>query len=223
MSRRYSAAMTTRLPRASSSSPPYCCSRRLPAPRRSRAQAHVQQGRRADLLRALHHLPSAGRGGADVAAHLQGRAPVGALDRDAGDEGRDAAVACRSGHRPFRQCTAPHRGAEGARLRGGSRPARPKATRRICRDVPSIPTAGGSASPTSSSRCRRTIRFRRPVRCPVRLLRGARELRRGPLGAVMGDAAGQSRGRCTTSLSTCGRQRRPRLRRRRARHVRRAS
>src|SRR6185436_21035344 len=40
----------------------------------------VQQGRRADLLRELHDLPSAGRYRADVAPDLQGRASVGAVD-----------------------------------------------------------------------------------------------------------------------------------------------
>ena len=99
-------------------------------------------------------------------------------------------------------------GAPGRRLEGSAA------------NVPTIPKAGGSASPTSSSRCRRTIRFRRRGMCRTCTSRCPRTSTR---------TAGCRRGRCgpaiprwcTTSSSTCARRRRRRHRRRRAPHVRR--
>ena len=59
----------------------------------------VHQGRRADPSEVMSELPSAGLGGADVAADLRGCASVGAVDQGQGARPRDAALARRPEHR----------------------------------------------------------------------------------------------------------------------------
>ena len=114
--------------------------------RTGRRGADLQQGGRADPLQELHQLPSAGRDRTDVAAHLQGRASVGEVDRRAGRQRHDAAVACRSGARRVPQRSPAERQGQGdavAWANGGA----PEGNPPICRQRRPTTAAGLSARP----------------------------------------------------------------------------
>ena len=97
------------------------------------------------------------------------------------------------GHVPQR-ARADRRREEDARSRGRT-PARRRATRRTCRRRPSTPTAGPSASRTSSSRCRRTYTVPAEGVIEYRVLLHPDQLHRTEVDPGDRGAAGQPRGR----------------------------
>ena len=122
--------------------------------------SHLQQGRRAHPLQALHELPSTRGDRADVVHDLRDDAAVGAGHPAQGRGARDATLGRRS-RQQHEDAERPHAVAEGDRHAGrlGGRGA----PRGDAADLPPAPTyawAGSAASPTTSSRCRSTGRSR---------------------------------------------------------------
>src|SRR5215471_12968397 len=66
---------------------------------RCRAAGDVHEGHRSDSPAVMSELPPARADGADVAAHVPGRSPLGALDQAARHRAHDAALGHRPAHR----------------------------------------------------------------------------------------------------------------------------
>ena len=111
------------------------------------ARGDVRQGRRADPLRQLRLLPSARRGRALLAAVLQGRAALGAVDQAAGGPRGDAAVERRPALRRIPRPAPPHRRGDRHDRRVGGRRREGRQPGGHCRPRRSSPKAGRSATP----------------------------------------------------------------------------
>ena len=114
--------------------------------RARRRRAHLHERRRADHVRQVRELPSQGRGGADDAHVVRGRAAVGEGDQEQGRGARDAAVGRRPGaHAEDAQRSQPVAGAD-RHDRGVGRRRRAEGQRRRsaagCRSSPKGWTAG---------------------------------------------------------------------------------
>ena len=134
---------------------------------RPEQRADLHQGRRADHVREVRHLPSPRRSRADDADVVRRCPAVGQGDQGQSRGARDAAVGRRSrAHAEDAERPQPVRERRSRRSPPGSMPARRAATPPTCRRRRNSPKAGPTAaSPTTSSRCRSSSTFRPRASC----------------------------------------------------------
>ena len=174
--------------------------RPLRRPLQQATGADVHQGRRADPLQELHELSSARRDRADVAAHLQGRASVGEVDRARRSaKGTMPPWHADPAHGEFlndrRLSAAEKDDASSQWANAGAPEGDPDGPARRRRNTP---TAGRSASPTPCSTMQEDYPIPAERHDRVSVLRGPDQLHRRQVDPGDRSAAGQSAPSSTT-------------------------
>ena len=167
-------------------------------------RGHLHQRRRAAARRPLRHVPSPGRLRAVQPADLRGREAARLADRE-GDAGpADAAVEGRAADSvpssaSIRSATARSRCCGAGRTSGAAEGESTRSAAAV-RSPSRGPTAGSSARPISSSRCRRPTRCRR--RAPTPSASSSSRCRRRCGGTCAGSSSGRAtRASCITPTS----------------------